>query len=45
MPIFGPERTEAEERGEAGQEGKVGEADPFLGSDSEGQAESGDSIC
>lgn len=45
MPILGSERTEVAERGEAGQGGKIGEADQFLGSDSEGQAESGDSIC
>ena len=45
MPILGSEGTEVAERGEAGQGGKVGEADQFLGSDSEGQAESGDSIC
>ena len=44
-PIFGPERTETEELGEVDQEGKVGEADQFLGSDSEGQAGSRDSIC
>lgn len=45
MPILGSERTEVEERGEAGQGGKVGEADQFLSSDSEQQAGSRDSIC